>query len=612
MASTTFVTGTTITSDWANDVDEAVYQANLGIPGATARTLLTKVADFVNVEDFGAVGNGIADDSVAINKALAAAKRVSFTAGATYLVSIPIICDHDIEIEGNGATITSSVANGYLNFYGSISATIPVTAAIAAGEKVVTATNSFAVGDLIVIRDNTDYSFSAHRFYYKRGEMHEVQAATGANFNIPFAIWAYNSITNLSVAKITPIKVVARNLIITNTVASDYVFNVSFGKNSIFENIAVTGGVNRAFVLDKCYGSVVKSSRCIHRAPTTPGLNYGIALAASHYTTVTDCVIHGTRHATGLGGGNSSGDVPAAYNTFDRCVFTNDPASGLYCTDIHGDAYETTYKNSTIYGAICLGGENCYYLNNSIKLNQDLPAVQIQEMVGGEVVLDRCLVDTIGMPDVSVYNNVMGATSSLTTANIGFDINFTISNCSFSIKPNIVVLMSVFLNNLNATWNVDMWNNTFRNDCSGLTKLITYTNSSGKVPRWIRIRDFHTHYTMNLALLEMFSVGSGSAAGCRLSLPASNKTTTVTSVAANYSASAAMTYGFNYGSVVPRVRAAIQNSAVKGPGYQFAVVESPTATGCTVTVTTGSSTVPIDVVYGFNVDVQAELNEYII
>jgi hypothetical protein len=54
--------------------------------GAVVRTAQSKMRDVVSVKDFGAVGDGVADDTVAITNALAAAKRVYIPTG-TYSVS---------------------------------------------------------------------------------------------------------------------------------------------------------------------------------------------------------------------------------------------------------------------------------------------------------------------------------------------------------------------------------------------------------------------------------------------------------------------------------------------------------------------------------------------
>lgn len=54
--------------------------------GAVARTAQAKMRDFVNVKDFGAVGDGVTNDRAAINLAHAAHKKVYYPAG-TYLVS---------------------------------------------------------------------------------------------------------------------------------------------------------------------------------------------------------------------------------------------------------------------------------------------------------------------------------------------------------------------------------------------------------------------------------------------------------------------------------------------------------------------------------------------
>lgn len=57
--------------------------------GAITRTLPDKVNDLISVKDFGAVGDGLADDTLAIQQALAAHNSVFLPAG-TYLISAPI------------------------------------------------------------------------------------------------------------------------------------------------------------------------------------------------------------------------------------------------------------------------------------------------------------------------------------------------------------------------------------------------------------------------------------------------------------------------------------------------------------------------------------------
>ena len=54
--------------------------------GASQRTVLDKLRDVVSVKDFGAVGNGVADDTAAIQAAINTGKSVCFTEG-TYLAN---------------------------------------------------------------------------------------------------------------------------------------------------------------------------------------------------------------------------------------------------------------------------------------------------------------------------------------------------------------------------------------------------------------------------------------------------------------------------------------------------------------------------------------------
>jgi parallel beta-helix repeat protein len=77
--------------------------------GATARTTQAKLRDVVSVKDFGAVGNGTADDTAAIQAACTAAKTITFGSSAdNYKVTDTITLTSGTLLEMQGATITQA------------------------------------------------------------------------------------------------------------------------------------------------------------------------------------------------------------------------------------------------------------------------------------------------------------------------------------------------------------------------------------------------------------------------------------------------------------------------------------------------------------------------
>jgi hypothetical protein len=83
MASTDFSAGTVIASAWLDDVNTATYKS------------------FVNVKTYGALGDGVTDDTAAITAAIAAAaNRTLYFPAGTYVVSSALSLANPITIEG--------------------------------------------------------------------------------------------------------------------------------------------------------------------------------------------------------------------------------------------------------------------------------------------------------------------------------------------------------------------------------------------------------------------------------------------------------------------------------------------------------------------------------
>lgn len=101
----------TLRSDLASTADTAKGAALVGFKrhgdsGAAARTIYIKMLERVSPEDFGATGDGVADDTTALDAALATGKRVVLTSGKTYRVTTCTMSVNGtvLNIEG-GATL---------------------------------------------------------------------------------------------------------------------------------------------------------------------------------------------------------------------------------------------------------------------------------------------------------------------------------------------------------------------------------------------------------------------------------------------------------------------------------------------------------------------------
>jgi len=99
----------TTSSDMVN------YTAN-GAGAGNTRTVQSKLNETVSVKDFGAVGDGVTDDTAAIQAALAAASNVFIPAGV-YVISSPLTLSNNHKLIGAGYDNTRIAASPSVAFY---------------------------------------------------------------------------------------------------------------------------------------------------------------------------------------------------------------------------------------------------------------------------------------------------------------------------------------------------------------------------------------------------------------------------------------------------------------------------------------------------------------
>jgi hypothetical protein len=551
----------------------------------------------VNVKDFGAVGDGVTDDTVAI-QAATAFKDVHFPEG-TYIITAKININHDIRITGHNATIQGNTSSdAYFYIYGSIESELAVSAV---GVDSVTVTSSYDVGDLFIIRDDRDYSFSRHRDYYKKGEALTVESNTGSVITTEETLSAsYTDFTNLKTVKINPVKVKIEGVTFTSTVAT-YALRLKYVKDSAITDCKVLGGLNSALSLAQSYNTAVTRSSLEHRGANI-GYNYGISIADSHYTRVSECSLFGTRHATGLGGANEATSVPCFHTVIENCSLNNNYTQ--YVADIHGNCRDTFYIRNEINGGIAISGENCVYQYNKITSHIDRPSVDLVEIVGGDFKIYDNSIEVHKDP-ASTITQVINSSSSSFGADWGYDFLLDIRRNTFSLNSNFTRVLSLYATaGGTAAVDINYIDNTYRNDCSGLVDIVGYYNLTALTPKKITILGKPEHTTMP-STVNIFTLAYGSISGCELTLPTYGFQKTVSFASGDWRSIVYDAFPFDFGTYEPPILHSVtSSSAIAGARYVFSVAGYNTSSnGVNVGATTGSlsetvgAAIDVDVYY---------------
>jgi hypothetical protein len=175
---------------------------------AVTRTVQSKLRDIVNVKDFGAVGNNVADDSTAIQNAINATPSGGklYIPTGTYLITTGLTRTNSITIQGDGifgagGTALNYTGNGIAFTYGGGGGSsagarfqdfrIVGTSAGQIGFKIYHAFNGikldkvyvedFTTGDALYVEDAWDIEFSKCTF---RTSLNGVNCGSGALFGV--------------------------------------------------------------------------------------------------------------------------------------------------------------------------------------------------------------------------------------------------------------------------------------------------------------------------------------------------------------------------------------------------------------------------------------------
>ena len=322
---------------------------------------LAHIKNFSTPEMFGAIGDGIADDTYAIQQAINNSNTVIFRGDKSYNIS-QIIIKKDCIIEGNGATINQISENECIISQGNYKTVTTLTNNAERYKDVITLSSydNISVGDILVMKSNKLWYHDNRDSLYK-GETHKVVKVSSDGITIEPSLQDSYDITTETVecSFFTPITVDINNL---NIIGNMY---IKQNINTVVKNCRVKP-VNKsnAICLSSSYNTTFDN--CVITDCNISDTGYAIQDNSSTYTKVLNCKFNNNRR-----GVDFSGIIPSRLGLVENCTVSN-PVEVIDTINTsafgtHGPADSIIFRNNNITNcrqAFVIRGSYCVIENN--------------------------------------------------------------------------------------------------------------------------------------------------------------------------------------------------------------------------------------------------------
>jgi len=391
--------------------------------------------------DFGAAGDGVADDTHALRQALLSAvsqRKVLDLLNGTYRVTGSCVAEGDLRLINSGGAVIHAAAGDYsdigvLVVRGTAVKTATLSAPVFRGMlHLPTATSTgFAPGDLGTIFNPAGGSFSRFRTYYRAGEFFEVSAVAGKVIELQRPLYSSYRDMAVEIYRINPVSGYLRDIVITSEGGPSSLIYIDYARGFELNNPKLRHANNDCIFFNRSFDCRVFSPDVANAGDG--GDDYGIVWSNCQNCQTSGGTIYARRHAVAHGGSDQVNGVPCRdIVTTGQATLRNDPASGTHCADFHGNTEDCTIENCTVFGGVGIGGKNNRVLGNVVHSMANGVAVLGFEVIGGRYEM-RSNTFRIGADPQAATRGVIdfGGNSVSINGDTTEDLTITVENSEF-------------------------------------------------------------------------------------------------------------------------------------------------------------------------------------
>ena len=371
-------------------------------------------------------------DEVELNKIAATGVKTVELLAKTYTCDAQFTVPKNVNLVGQGIenavldfdTATGSFADGsciYNEGDGLVSLGV-LSADITKGSKTVTCPSppDVTTGDVIVIYDSADSSYSSWRTYYRAGEYGIVDSVSGTDITLVHGTFAaYSSGGTRTVYKLSnPSTSQFKNFQVKGNVTGATALNalkIRYGRNNVISNVKIPDSYYTGLSITQCFNVKIENvDSSITDLHHSSGNVYPFGISNSQEVILDHVSGWSPWHVISPGGGDYVGCVPNRHLLIQN---SNLKATAAICAiGFHGNIEYSGVDNCVVDGII-LGGNHTFATNNTINMNGLPYAVHLGEASGFDHVIRGNKVNILTSPSSGrgAFVNVGGGEYSISS-----------------------------------------------------------------------------------------------------------------------------------------------------------------------------------------------------